>query len=128
MEQCCVLPVLHVACPVSYSTLEIGYLSCVVPSTPVLCVLPVLSYLCQARVHAAHGLEVQALGAVDHDDVHAQRFAQVLHRLRLTRASRTLGGSAAVQVKSRGQGHKTPKGRGGRGINIHRYVQCVATK
>ena len=63
--------------------------------------------------HAAHRLVVEALRAVDHDDVVGERLAQIFDRLRLTRTCRTLRAAPTVKVEGRGQGHVTPKGQKG---------------
>ena len=60
-----------------------------------------ISDLCEPCEHAPHGLVVEPLGAVDDDDVAAERLAEVLDGLRLARSRRALGRATLVQVKGR---------------------------
>jgi hypothetical protein len=68
-------------------------------------------YLCQSREHPSHGLEIQALAAVDDDDVVAERLAQVLGGLCLACAGRAFGAATTVQVQCRRQRHVTSEGQ-----------------
>ncbi len=62
---------------------------------------------------AAHRLVVEALRAVDHDNVHAQRFAQVLDGLGLAGAGGALGRATAVVLQGCGERHVAAVGEWG---------------
>ena len=64
--------------------------------------------LSEAGEHAAHGLVVETLRAVDDYDVVAQTFAQILGGFGLAGTGRSLGRAAAVKVKRRGQRYVAP--------------------
>ena len=74
---------------------------------------PQIPHLSQTGEHASHGLVVQTIGAVDDNDVHAQRLAQVLGGLRLPSSGGSLGAAATVKVEGGGEGHVAAVGEGG---------------
>ena len=70
------------------------------------------SHLRKTREHASHGLVVQTFRAVDDNDIHAQRLAQILGGLCFACASRSLGAAAAMEVEGSGEGHVTAVSEG----------------
>ena len=62
-------------------------------------------YLGQTTEHSSHRLEVQPLGAVHYDNIHAQCLPQVLGGLRLPRACRPLGAASSMKMKGSSKSH-----------------------
>ena len=65
-------------------------------------------YLGQSTKHSSHWLEVQPLGAVHYNDIHAECLSQILGCLGLPSACWSLGAAPTMKMEGSGKGHVTP--------------------